>query len=62
MGELGRTALPRAIPADELQAMLGPSGAFCSWDTSNSPACDFMARWPYLFSHPLLSTDRKTPQ
>jgi hypothetical protein len=36
MDELNRRGLPRPIPAAELQAMLGPNQAFCSWDASPS--------------------------
>ncbi|MGA7625198.1 MAG: hypothetical protein WB630_19205 [Candidatus Acidiferrales bacterium] len=32
MSELGQKDLPRAIPAERLQAMLGANPAFCSWD------------------------------
>jgi hypothetical protein len=58
--ELGRKGLPRPIPAEELQIMLGTSQAFCSWDASNSTVGELMDRWPYLFSHPLSGTN-KTP-
>jgi hypothetical protein len=58
-GEIGGKDLPRAIPAEELQKMLGPSGAFCSWDASNSTVSELMARWPFLFSHPLLGTNKQ---
>ena len=58
MGELGRKDLPRAIPAAELQIMLGPSQAFCSWDASNSAVSDLTVRWPFLFSQPLLGTNK----
>jgi hypothetical protein len=59
MDELGRKGLPRAIPAEELQTMLGPNGAFCSGDASNSMVSELMARWPFLFSHPLMGTNKK---
>jgi hypothetical protein len=59
MGELSRKDLPRAISAEELQTMLGTSEAFCSWDASNSTVSELMARWPFLFSHPLLGTNKK---
>ena len=62
MGELGRKGLPRAIPAEELQIMLGTSGAFCSWDASNSTVSQLMDRWPFLFSHPLMGTKKKPAQ
>jgi len=60
MDELGREGLPRAIPVEELQTMLGPSQAFCSWNASNSTVGELMARWPFLFSHPLMGTNKKT--
>jgi hypothetical protein len=50
LGELDPKGLPRPIPADELQAMLGPSRAFCSWDASIAKVGEEMARWPFLFS------------
>jgi hypothetical protein len=62
IGELGRKGLPRPIPAEELQTIIGPSQAFCSWDASNSPVSDLIARWPFLFSHPLMGTNKKPTQ
>jgi hypothetical protein len=62
MGELGREGLPRVIPAEELQIMLGTSSAFCSWDASNSMVTELMARWPFLYSQPLMGTNRKPTQ
>jgi len=59
MGELDRNGLPGAIPAEELQMMLGTSQAFCSWDASNSTVSELMARWPFLFSRPLMGTNEK---
>jgi hypothetical protein len=59
MGELNRKGVPRAIPAEELARTLGTSDSFCSWDATNSTASDLMTRWPFLFSHPLLGTNRK---
>jgi len=50
MGERNPQGLPRPIPADELQVMLGPNQAFCSWDASISKARESMARWPFLLS------------
>jgi hypothetical protein len=50
LGELNPRRLPRPIPADELQAMLGPNQEFCSWDASMSKVSEEMARWPFLFS------------
>jgi hypothetical protein len=50
MGELSPKGLPHPIPADELQVMLGPNQAFCSWDASISKVSEEMARWPFLFS------------
>jgi hypothetical protein len=49
LGELNPQGLPRPISADELQAMLGPKQAFCSWDASISKISEEMARWPFLF-------------
>ena len=49
-GELNPQALPRPIPADELQVMLGPNQAFCSWDASIAKVSEEMARWPFLLS------------
>jgi hypothetical protein len=62
MGEFDRKGLPRAIPAAELQTMLGTGRAFCSWDASNSTISELMARWPFLFSHPLMGTKKKPTQ
>jgi hypothetical protein len=62
MGEFGREDLPRAIPAEELQMMLGPGEASCSWDASNSTVSDLTARWPFMFSHPLMGTNKKPTQ
>jgi hypothetical protein len=62
MGELDRKGLPRAIPAEELQKMLGTGGAFCSWDASNSTVNDLIARWPFLFAQPLMGTNKKPTQ
>jgi hypothetical protein len=59
MGELGRKGLPHAISAEELQTMLETSGAFCSSDASNSTVGELMARWPFLYSHPLMGTNKK---
>jgi hypothetical protein len=50
LGELSPKGLPRPIPADELQVMLGPNQAFCSWDASMTKVSEEMARWPFLFS------------
>jgi hypothetical protein len=50
LGELSPKGLPRPIPADELQVMLGPNQAFCSWDASISKVNEEMARWPFLLS------------
>jgi hypothetical protein len=62
LGELGRKRLPRAIPAEELQAMLGTSRAFCSWDASNSTVRELLARWPFLLSDPRMGTSKKPTQ
>jgi hypothetical protein len=53
LGEVNPQGLPRPIPAGELQVMLGPNQAFCSWDASIAKVIEEMARWPFLFSgHP----------
>jgi len=44
MDELNSKGLPRPIPADELQIVLGPNQAFCSWDASISKVSEEMAR------------------
>jgi hypothetical protein len=62
MGELDRKGVPRAIPASELQTMLGTSRAFCSWEASNSTISESMDRWPFLCSPPLLGTKKKPTQ
>jgi hypothetical protein len=59
MGELDRKGLPRAIPAEELQIILGTSAAFCSWDATNSTIRELMDCWPFLFSHPLLGASHE---
>ena len=59
LGKLSRAGLPRPIPAEELQTMLGASQAFCSWDASNSTASDLLTGWPFLFSYPLTRTSKK---
>jgi len=48
--EVNPKGLPRQIPADELQVVLGPNQAFCSWDASIWKVSESMARWPFLFS------------
>lgn len=62
MGELGHEGLPRPIPAEDLQTMLGASEAFCSWDASRSKIVESMARWPFLFAYPLMGTCPTTPR
>jgi hypothetical protein len=59
IGELGRKGVPRAIPAEELQATLGSSPAFCAWNVSNSKVSDLTTGWPFLFSHPVLGSNKK---
>ena len=49
-GEVNPQGLPRPIPADELQVMVGPNQAFCSWDASIAKVSEEMARWPFLLS------------
>ncbi len=48
LGELNPKDLPHPIPADQLQVILGPNQAFCSWDDSISKVSEEMARWPFL--------------
>jgi hypothetical protein len=62
--ELVPKGLPRPIPADELQAMLGPNQAFCSWDASISKVSESMVRWPFLFlGQPFIEkSDRGIPR
>jgi len=62
MGELSRKGVPRAIPAEELQTMLGPSQAFCSWNALYATVRELLARWPFLFSHPQMGTSKKPTQ
>jgi hypothetical protein len=62
LDKLGRKGLPRAIPVEELQTMLGNSEAFCLWDASNSAFRQLVDRWPFLFSHPLMGRKRKPTQ
>jgi hypothetical protein len=54
--------LPRAIPPEKLQAMLGPSQAFCLWDASYSTTRDVTTGWPFLFAHPLMVPAKKPAQ
>ncbi len=62
MSELGRKGLPRAIPVRQLQTMLGTSPLFCSWDAVNSAVRKLTAaRWPFLFSHPFITTSINRP-
>jgi hypothetical protein len=49
-GELNSRGLPQPIPAAELQVMLGPNPAFCSWDASIRKVSEEMARWPFFLS------------
>jgi hypothetical protein len=55
MGKFSRHGLPRPIPATELQTIVGATQAFCSPEAMNSTVTDSTARWPFVFSHPLLS-------
>jgi hypothetical protein len=57
--QIGGEELPQAIPAVELETMLGSSSEFCSWDPLNSTTNDLNTRWPFLFSHPLMGTNPK---
>jgi len=62
MGEFGRKELPQAIPAEELQKMLGPTQAFCSREATNSTVREEMDRWPFLFSHALMRESKVPTQ
>ena len=53
LGEVGGKGLPRSIPAEELQKMLGSGLALCSRHAASSTTCDLITRWPFLFSRPL---------
>jgi hypothetical protein len=55
-----REGLPTAIPAEELQKMLGVNATFGSWDSENSTLSDSVTRWPFLFSRPLMGANRTT--
>lgn len=60
MGKPGKD-LPQAIPAEKLQVILAANPAFCSWGAANSRAREFLAGWPFLFSHPLIvGADKKS--
>jgi hypothetical protein len=64
LGELIPKGLQHPISAGELQIMLGPNQAFCSWDASISKVSESMARWPFLFSGhqaPAGHNAKKTP-
>lgn len=50
LGGVSPKGLPRPIPVDELQVMIGSNQAFCSWEASILKASEEMARWPFLFS------------
>jgi hypothetical protein len=62
MREPGHKRLPRAIPAERLQALLDADPAFCSWDASGATLRDLLGRWPFLFSHPLMHAKNKPTQ
>jgi hypothetical protein len=59
LSEVNPQGLPRPISADELQEMIGPNQAFCSWDASISKVSEEMARWPFLFFR-YKSTNKKS--
>jgi hypothetical protein len=61
LGESGDKALPWAIPAKELQKLIGDNAEFCSWDASNKNVDELTDRWPFLFSHPFVSANPKKP-
>jgi hypothetical protein len=51
LGEMSPKGLPRPIPADELQVVIGSNQAFCSWDASILKVSEETARWPFFFRH-----------
>lgn len=61
LGDSGTTSLPLAIPAKELQRLVGDSEAFCSWDAANQGIDESTDHWPFLFSHPVVSAISKKP-
>jgi len=61
IGEHGRKALPHAIPAEQLQAMLGPSSAFCSWNPAIAKYLEMARHWPFLFAQPVMDATSKKP-
>jgi hypothetical protein len=62
MGQFGRKGLPRAIPAEELQTMLGNSRALCSRHAVTSATCELITRWRFLFSHARSTGLKSQPQ
>jgi hypothetical protein len=50
LGEFDSEGLPRPIPADELQVMIGPNEEFCTSDAWSLKVSGEMARWPFLSS------------
>jgi hypothetical protein len=62
LGEVNPQGLPRPIPADELQVMLGPNEEFCSQDASISQVSEKMARWPFLLSRHQEPTGHKAKE
>jgi hypothetical protein len=59
INEPGQKGLPPAIPAEELEKMLGTSQGFCASDAPNTKKSELAACWPFLFSPPLMGTYKK---
>lgn len=53
--EPGDKAPLRAIPAEELQKLIGDNSEFCSWEAKNKNVAASTDCWPFLFSHPFVS-------
>jgi hypothetical protein len=57
INEFARDGLPLAIPAENLQQLIGPSATFCSFEAlhpSARPCGLLVPHWPFLCSEPLL--------
>ncbi len=62
MSEPDHKQLPVPIQAKDLEAMIGPSQAFSSWDASTPLLAESHDCWPYLFSDAALPTEKKPAQ
>jgi len=60
MNKFGQEGLPPAIAAEELQKMLGIGQGFCPSNGPISEQSKLMARWPFVFSPPLMGTSKKS--